>query len=507
MSSSAWSEPAATRSGSQIGRNVTALAGGQVVTWTMTLLWTIVVPRVLGPAGMGVIVTALAVTGVFSILLGLGTRNYLVREIVVDSDRASRLVGTGIVLRLVVAPIFAAAVFAYAWIADYGHETTIVLYLAAVAAILVLLAEPMQAGFQAIERMQYIAYSDVINKSSQGLLGIALVLIGFRATGLAVSWVVVAVVVVLLNGVWLSRYFAIDLRPTRRGLVDMTRESAAYWAFGVFFMLYLWIDSVMLSLMTRAEVVGWYGVPTKLFQTMMFLPVLLSTAWLPRLVNAFQESPKQLRLASRAPLELVLVLSAPICAGTAIVARPLIDLLYGSAYSEAVPVLIVLGLCIPPMYANIMLSQVLVAAKRQVLWTWVMAGATVVNPVLNFGLIRATEARYGNGAIGAALSLLLTELLIVTAGFVIVGRGVFDRRAARRCVLAAVASIAMWAVAYFAQPIGTVAAIAAGVATFVALAAVFRLVRPEELAAARRWIGRMTRRFRSAPRPVRGLRP
>src|SRR5262245_65208049 len=106
MSSSTWTEPSPARSGSRIGRNVAALAGGQAVTWTMTLLWTIVVPRVLGPTGMGVIVTALAVTGVFSILLGLGTRNYIVREIVVDSDSASRLVGTGMVLRLVVAPVF-----------------------------------------------------------------------------------------------------------------------------------------------------------------------------------------------------------------------------------------------------------------------------------------------------------------------------------------------------------------------------------------------------------------
>ena len=46
------------------------------------------------------------------------------------------------------------------------------LYLAAAATILTLLAEPMQAGFQAIERMEYLAYSDVINKSSQGLLGV-----------------------------------------------------------------------------------------------------------------------------------------------------------------------------------------------------------------------------------------------------------------------------------------------------------------------------------------------
>ena len=45
------------------------------------------------------------------------------------------------------------------------------------------------------------------------------------------------------------------------------------------------------------------------------------------------------------------------------------------------PILIVLGLCIVPMYLNIILSQILVAAKRQVAWTWVMGGATILNPL------------------------------------------------------------------------------------------------------------------------------
>jgi O-antigen/teichoic acid export membrane protein len=480
--------------GSRVGRNFTALASGQLITWSMTLLWTIVVPRALGPTGMGLIVTALAVTGVFSILLGLGTRNYLVREIVIEPAAASRLVGTGLVLRLVLAPLFALAIVVYARFADYGPDGTLVLYLAAVAAILTLLAEPMQAGFQAIERMKYLAYSDVINKSSQGLLGVVLVLVGFGAIGLTASSVLVAVVVLGLDAYWLSAHFRIDLRTTVRQLGEMARQSVAYWAFGVFFMVYLWIDSMMLSLMTGPEVVGWYGVPTKLFQTLMFLPVLLSTAWLPRLVAAFGSGVEMLRAEARRPLELVVVLSAPICAATAILAGPLINLLYGSRYEESVPVMVILGLCIPPMYINIMLNQVLVAAKRQVVWTWVMVGATIINPLLNLVLIPATQTRYANGAIGAAVSLLITEGLIVMAGLVIVGHHVFDRRAVRRCTLAVAASIAMWAVAYATRSLGTLQSLAAAALTFIVLAWAFRLVTAEEIAFVRASVSKVTRR-------------
>jgi O-antigen/teichoic acid export membrane protein len=502
MTSSAWTAEvdgavadAPAEGPSRIGRNVAALAGGQATTWVMSLAWTIVVPRALGPAGMGIIVTALAVTGVLGIVLGLGTRNYLVREIVVDPAAAPQLIGTGIVLRLVLTPLFVVAIVGYAHFADYGHDATLALYLAAAASILILLAEPMQAGFQAIERMQYLAYSEVITKSAQGIVGIALVLVGIRAVGIVASSAVVAAVVLGLNVRWLWRYVRVDLRTSRARLADMVRQSVAYWAFGLFFMVYLWIDSVMLSLMTRPEVVGWYGVPTKLFQTLMFLPVLLSTAWLPRLVSAFEQGPERLTRAARAPLELVVVLSAPICAATAILAGPVIHLLYGSAYNEAVPVLVILGLCVPPMYLNIMLNNVLVAAKRQVWWTCVMAGATIVNPLLNFALIRFTDDRYGNGAIGAAASLLLTEALIVLVGFVMVGRDVFDRSAARRCALAVAASAAMWAFAYTTSPVvGTLPSLVGAALVFVGLAALFRLARPDEIAFVRSGLARALRR-------------
>jgi O-antigen/teichoic acid export membrane protein len=503
MSSEAWAAPAepdapaapqAEGGVSRIGRNFAALASGQLVTWTMSLLWTIVVPRVLGPGGMGMIVTALAVTGVFSIFLGLGTRNYLVREMVVDPEAAPRLLATGLALRLALTPLFVIGIAVYAQFAHYSHDGTIVLYLATAASLLILLAEPMQAAFQAIERMKYLAYSDVINKSSQGILGVILVLVGFRAIGLTASSVVVAAVVVVLDVYWLARYLRVDVRTTFREIVSLTKHSMSFLAMGLFFMIYLWIDSVMLSLMTRPEVVGWYGVPTKLFQTLMFLPALLSMAWLPRLVDAFQEAPERLHTAARKPMELIAVLSAPICAGTVILARPVIDALYGSAYGKAAPVMIVLGLCIPPMYLNVILCQVLIAANRQRAWTWVMALATIVNPALNVALIRITEHRYGNGAIGAALSLLVTEVVIVAIGVVMVGR-VFDRHMVRRCAVATIASVAMWLVAYALGGIGTIPAFVAGVATFVAIAAVFKLATPDEVAFVRSKAARVVARF------------
>jgi PST family polysaccharide transporter len=212
----------------------------------------------------------------------------------------------------------------------------------------------------------------------------------------------------------------------------------------------------------------------------MFFATVVATAWLPRLVRAFEESPARLRTEARRPLELVLLVGVPLAAATAAGAGPVVDTLYGPKYAGAVPVLVVLGLCIPAMYANMMLNQVLIASKRQSAWTWAMVGATVVNPLLNLLLIPLTAARYDNGAIGAAIALLVTEVLIVAFGIAIVGSSVLDRRVVGRLARMAAASVALWVTAYATRPFGPVASLAAAALAFVAIVAALRVLTPEE---------------------------
>lgn len=470
-----------SEAGQRVARNLGALFGGQAITWTMTLIWTLVVPRALGAVGFGILVSAQSVAGVLGIVLGMGTRNYLVRETVIDRPAGPKLVGTAIALRLAVAPMVGLAAVVWARLAHYGHDATVVLYLITAMTILMLLTEPLQAAFQAIERMKYLAFADIVNKSAQSIIGIALVLLGFKVVGIAIDMAVMAVVVLFLTFWWLRPHFQIDLKTNVNLMAHMTKQSVAYWAFGLFGMIYFWIDTIMLSLMTRSEVVGWYGASTQLFQTLMFLPVLIQTAWLPRLVGAFVNGRRELVETARAPVELVLVIGVPLAVGVALVADPLIHVVYGPGFAQAVPVMMILAICIPLIYLNIILASVLLAAKRQVVWTAVMAGAAVVNPLMNLVLIPLTEQRYHNGAIGAAISLVLTELVMDVVGFFMVGRHVFDGRMVKRCSLVVLASAAMAGVAYAARPLGTAESLAAGCATLVILVAALRIVRREEL--------------------------
>lgn len=493
------SEPAHGSEANPLVRNLSALASGQVVTWGMTFLWTLVVPRVLGPDNYGLIVSGLSVAGVLCLVLGLGSSNYLVREIVLDAESAPKLVGTAIVLRLCLAPVVGLGAVVFATVAHESHEARTVLYLTAAATFLIFLAQPLQAGFQAIERMQYLAYIDVINKAAQSLIGIALVAIGFKAIGIASDMAVIAAAIVLIYAFWLRRFLKIDLRTNLRWIRRVAKDSAVYWTTSVFGLIYFWIDTIMLSLMTHARVVGWYGASTTLFQTMMFLPNLMATAWLPRFVRSFGEGNDQLVKTARWPLEFMLVISVPIAAGVALVAHPLIHGVYGAKYGHAGDVMFVLAFCVPPIYMNILLAQVSIAQKRQKLWTWMMIGSAIANPGFNLLLIPWSQHRYGNGAIGAAVALVLTELLMDIVGFVIVGRQVLDGRSARRAGLAVAASAGMWGVALAARPLGSAPSIGLGVVTLVVLIFVLRIPTAEELAFVGSMLGRLRRLRRLRP--------
>ena len=476
-------------------RNIGALAVAQAVTWTMTLIWTAVVPRALGPAGLGLIVSAQSVAGILSIALGLANRSYLVKEIVIDRQAGPTLLGTALVLRLMLVPVVAIGAIVWVRFTHYSREATVVLYLITTLTILVLLAEPFHAGFQAIERMKYMAYADVIYKSAQCIIGIALVMIGFKAIGVAANMAIMAAVALALNALWLRRYIRIDPKTNAHQLTRMAKESAVYFTTGVFGSVYLWIDTVMLTLMTQPRVVGWYAAPTQLFQTLMFLPVLVSTAWLPRLVAAFAQHRDRLAGVAQTPAEFVLVISIPIATGTAMFAHVVIPAIYGPTFAEAVPVMVVLAFCIPAIYLNIVLAQILLAAKRQPAWTVVILGAAVFNPLINLVLIPLTQHHFHNGAVGAAISLVFTETLMDVVGFVLVGRVVLGRRALRRSALAIVASAGMWGVSYVAAPLGAPVSLAAAVATLLLLSLALRVVTSDEIALARSAVERLRARL------------
>ncbi len=480
-----------------LGANLSALLTSQAITWVVTLLWTVIVPRALGASQMGLLTIGLSSAAILGVVLAVPTHDFLSREMVADRRRSAHLLGTALVVRVSLVPVLLLLTTVYAHYADLGDTGTVVLYLCTGAAVCQMLSEPALSVFRATERMEYMAYSEVLNRTLQSFGGIALALLGFGVVAISSFVMAIASAIVVLSLFWARRLVGVDLRVTVRGMWATVRASAPYWITGVFYLLYLWIDAVMLGLLVPAEVVGWYGVATKLFTTLMFLPALLATAWLPRLVRAFVDGgERDLAVAARTPIETVIVLSLPVCVGAAMTAHGGIRLLYGPDFDGAGQILVVLALCVPAMYLSIMLNQVLIAAGRPVVWAWVLAGATFLNVGLNLLLIPFAQDRWGNGAVGASSALLLTELAVVAIGTALIGRLALSELSGWRLLRALAAALLMAGAMVLLDPLGVLVTGFGGVAVFVVAAALLRVLPPEQRAALRATVEARRQRLR-----------
>ena len=483
-------------------RNILSLSGAQVFSWAIVLAWTFVVPRKLGPDGWGTLVSATAIGGVLGVLMGAGTRNYLVRVMVRDPGSRDQLTGTALVARLAALPIGAAGLALAIRVIAIPPSQVIVFVLVAMVCYLALIMEPYQAVFQAVSRMEFLAGGTFADKALQAVGSVVVVLLGFGVVVVAGWWLAATVFLLALHLFWSRTFVRPRLHTDGRQVRTMLVESFPYWAGVLFLTFYQWVDSAMLTFMTNEATVGWYGVATRLFGTLMFAATILSTAWLPRLIDAHRQGDAQLRSATRELAERLAIISFPIALGAAAVAGPLIRLLFGDAFAPATPVLAILAVCVIPLYINIVAQQHLVAAGRQMVWTKVMIGASIVNPLINLAAIRIAQQRFGNGAVGAAVALLATESLIAVVSVMAVQRRVIDRHALSRVARGGIATLVMTAAVLAVRPAGLVAEVAVGVITFAGAAVVLRVPTAGDVKELRRIVARVRRTRVEPERPV-----
>jgi O-antigen/teichoic acid export membrane protein len=153
---------------------------------------------------MGELTIAYAVTGVVSVAAGLGIGTLMVREIARDHAKAPALIGSAVLVRCALILPSIGAVGLYIVISRAGAEQSLVLWLATGGMLVGLFTQPFMSTFQGLERMEYLAYTDVLTKAVASLAGIALVMIGFRVVGISATSLVIATIGLLL-AVWWSR--------------------------------------------------------------------------------------------------------------------------------------------------------------------------------------------------------------------------------------------------------------------------------------------------------------
>jgi O-antigen/teichoic acid export membrane protein len=258
--------------------------------------------------------------------------------------------------------------------------------------------------------------------------GIAVLVLGFGIYGL--GWVNVSTNLLSLLGfsffLWVQRpLFGSYGTPNP---LAMLRSSTPYLFSMLILTAYSHIDVLIMTPLLETAAIGWYSVAMTLYGTLLFLPSIMSTAIFPAMARSHGNGGDGKPLLFSKSFDLLMLIAVPLGLGLAIVSENVIGLLYGPAFAPSALVLALMGIVLIFMYQNILMGQFLISVDRQNSWTAVMVAGLVLTIGLDIVLVHWFQRTIGNGAVGGAVSYVISEMLMFIAGLFLLPRSLLGRR-------------------------------------------------------------------------------
>jgi O-antigen/teichoic acid export membrane protein len=172
----------------------------------------------------------------------------------------------------------------------------------------------------------------------------------------------------------------------------------------------------MLGLLRSDAEVGWYNAAYRITEGLIVIPTVLYNVLFPRLSILYQESKDSIKFLVQKGVKYIIAVSIPITVLGIMIASPIISVIYGTDYGNAVVSLQILLLSTSFMFIGIILLAVHNSTNHTtVALTGIIIGV-VINIILNSFLIPIY------GFIGASISTVIADIALFTFLYVAVVR-------------------------------------------------------------------------------------
>jgi O-antigen/teichoic acid export membrane protein len=430
-------------------RSAFALAVAQMFTWAASAVLIVMVPRYLGDVELGKFAFASAIVALAGLAADLGTGTYLMKEIARDRSLAPSLFSGAVTLRVPLSLAAAGAVVAMVHFGDYDPVTRQITDILAWNIVLGTVSTLALSLLQGTQNMAAFAALPVVGKVLNTALGLAALLSGGGAVGLAQASVAGAALGAIATVVVLARVVKIRPQVTLDGWRGLLFGGLPFFAWQASQLVYGEIDKVLLGFMATDAVVGWYAAAYRIISIPIFVPGIVMTIVFPALAAVVADE-ASFRSIVRRSLDIVIVATVPMAIGIMLLADRVIDFLgYPSTFEGSVLPIALLAPTIALTGVGMILGTALQARGLQRPWAVAGVAAAVLNPALNVAAIPWTQNAYGNGGIGAAAATLITEVVMLAVAFRLMPSGMFggaNVRTALKTGLACVTmGLAVWA--------------------------------------------------------------
>ena len=397
----------------RIAKNTAILLAADIISKVLGFFYVMYTARYLEAEGFGILSFALAFTGIFGVFIDLGLSPLTVREVARDKSLAKKYLNNISVIKTILVTITFALIVIVINLLGYPEQTIKVVYLISLSVVFNSFTGMFYSIFQAFEKMEYQSLGQILSSILMLVGALFAISRGFSVIGFASIYFIVSVIALGYSfAVFVWKFTLPKLEVDWSFWKPTIKEALPFGLTGAFITIYLWIDSVMLSLMKGDEVVGWYNAAYKIILILLFIPSAFNSAVFPLMSQFYVSSKDSLKFMFEKHFKYMIIIGFPIGIGITLLADRIVLLIFGVEYIPSVIALQILTWAIVLIFARTAFERVLESANRQVIVTKVFGGCTLLNVILNLILI----PKYSY--IGAAVATLITDFSVFVIIFV-----------------------------------------------------------------------------------------
>lgn len=369
----------------------------------------ILIARTFGPEEFGKLAFAIALTGIFMVIVDYGFNLLIVREVAVSPNNAiaiaNRVISGKIILSILSSAIIAVTTVAL----NYSHETLIIISILWFAAVLYSFGFFFNTIFRGLNQFQYETYPTFFLYVIQFAFVVILLTLNFRSRAIAIVFLLSRLIYFVVSLILVSNKIGrLSFVPDFKGGFKILKESMPFGIHAILATIYFQIDTVFLAHYCGNTEVGYYQAATRLVTVSMIIYEVITSSFYPLISKKFMYDSSGYREDGFAFNRYMLLVGGGLSVFFILFADMIIRLLYGTGYEQSILILRLMTVVIFIRFAGGAYATFITVADNQRLRAIGVGASAVVNILLNILLIPAY------GGVGAAIASIITHLVLIS---------------------------------------------------------------------------------------------
>jgi O-antigen/teichoic acid export membrane protein len=364
---------------------------------------------------------AWALISIFALLSEMGLQTVAIREMAMHPRNAQRDLGVALVAECATSVVVGAAMVPIGLMLGYSAEIIGLLAIGAAYLFFQGVLTAFDAPFRARRTLLYSAVIASLHTGLTAFVGFVLISSGVGPAALVIAMAVGYALAIPAAVALLKKRLNMHLviAGAGRATWPFIRTAIPIAATAGLVIVYDKLDLLLLASLDKHSAAAIYGVPLTVVATALILPAVIVPAFFPLLAPTLRDDPERARSSFFLMLRIFLFISVPVSLILAFASTDLVTAIAGDRYRASGEPLAILGVSIVLGFLNYLLWYGLLAAYQERRKLLIVAVGLGINVGLNLLLIPPY------GPTGAAIALVLSDLLIVGWQGALIHRGIF----------------------------------------------------------------------------------